>query len=687
MATIGGRHPSAHRGLLTALAATALVFSCDMSTGFLSDSERGSVYTLTISSGDGVPLTDGDVVLPGTEIAADVAKKTGAGDLASLDFSLSGKNGGSASGLRLFTSAAKTLTSSASNASVSPGTVFSASKSVAGIDGKLTGFILPETIASGSYVLSVSVSGADGVVLQQRAVNIFVGRSRPIIESVSTFPPSVEPGASVLLGLTVSWQALAAPTFPAAAAVTVRTSAEVPKPPVTAVVETHDPWIRWRRDGSTFAEGLFSEGLDKVVWPAPRSEGAYPISVEVFPAAPPQGLPFSFKAPVRQDLKVMVISPPGGSGDDFADSLAFFSLLRLDGTFDDAGTRPRTVQPQGFGSPALDIYSSGFGYRFDESSGVRVPGLMPPTSNGGIAAFAILLRLDSDQSDGVLVRFVSDDGSYALVFGIKDSKPYVESLAAGKTQRSTALSPIQRFPLTLEAVLEPEGDRLSISWNAEGERIRAPSMDLPPPPPEGSAQLGGAQSLSGVYDGFGMIVGGASPSYRLASRRKWKASLVVAESFEDGTLPQRSNASAGVSASAGHLAFEPGAKIVLEPSFGAASAYVIEADIEGDRSSCSVVLSTPRDEAVLSVGGTGAVFGPAGKLVGSIPITDGRISFSLEPKDGKIFLRGTEGSDPITIPSSARLLVLSLRRDGGSGMAVFDRVLVRASSSSSPAQK
>jgi hypothetical protein len=648
-----------------------------MSTGFLSDSERGSVYTLTISSGDGVPLADGDVVLPGTEIAADVAKKTGAGDLASLDFSLSGKNGGSASGLRLFTSAAKTLPSSAPNVSASPGPVLPASKSVAGIDGKLTGFVLPEVIAPGSYVLSVSVSGADGAVLQKRAVNIFVCRSRPMIESVSIFPPSVEPGASVLLGLMVSWQALAAPPVAAAPIAPAR----------AAVVETHDPWIRWRRDGSTFAEGLFSDGLDKVVWPAPRSEGAYPVSVEVFPAAPPQGLSFSFKAPVRQDLKVMVISPPGGSGDDFADPLAFFALLRLDGTFDDAGTRPRTVQPQGFGSPVLDTYSSGFGYRFDESSGVHVPGLMPPSSNGGIAAFSILLRLDSDQSDGVLVRFVSEDGSYALIFGIKDSKPYVESLAAGKTQRSTALSPIQRFPLTLEAVLEPEGDRLSISWNAEGERIRAPSMDLPPSPPEGSAQLGGAQSLSGVYDGFGMIVGGASPSYRLASRRKWKASLVVAESFEDGTLPLRSTASAGVSASAGHLVFGPDAKIVLEPSFGAASTYVIEADIEGDRSSCSVALSNPRDEAVLSVGGTGAVFGPAGKPVGSIPITDGRISFSLEPKDGKIFLRGAEGSDPIAIPSSARLLALSLRRDGGSGMAVFDRVLVRASSSSSPAQK
>ena len=652
-----------------ALALSTAFFSCELSSGFLSDSERNSVYSLTLNAADGGSISDGAVLLPGTEVSATVAKKAGASELAALDFSLSSKNGENAAGFKLFTAAAKmpaAASSTTANATVAsaPTTLASlASKSVAAIDGKVGGFFLPEGSASGSYVLSASISGSDGAILQKYAVNVFIGHSRPIIGSVSIFPPSVEPGASVLLGVIVSWLPLATQS--------------------ATTAETHDPWIRWRKDGSTFAEGLLSSGLDKVVWSAPRTEGAFSLSVEVFPSAPSAGVSFSFKAQVRQDIKVMVIAPPGGSGNDFANPLAFYSLLRFDGSFDDAGTRPRIIQPQGFGPPALDTYASGFGYRFGPTAGVRIPGLMPPTTDGALAAFSTILRLDSNQGDGVLVRFASDDGSYVLILGIKDSRPYVESLADGTKQRSTAVSELPRFPLTIEAILRPDGEKLTISWNAEGERIEAPSLSLPPPPPEGSAQIGGLQSLPGVYDGFGVIAGGASPAYRLAAQRKWKASLVIAESFEDGVLPPLSTASGDVSVLPGSLLLEPGAAIAFQPSFGNASAYIMEADIEGDRSSCAMVLSTPQGVRVLSVNGTGDVFNATGKFSGSLSFAAGRVSFSLEPKDGTIYLRGAEGSDPVALRSASTRFALSLKRDDGSGRAAIDRVLVRASSATS----
>jgi hypothetical protein len=660
------------------LAVSALFFSCDLSSGFLSDSERGSVYTLKFSEADGSALAEGAVILPGTEIAAVVSRKLGAGDLASLDFSLANPNGNSAASLRLFTSAAKAITAVSSSVPAPP------SKGVAAIDGKLGGFFIPGDVASGFYVLSASISGPDGAVLQKNTATIFVGRSRPVIVSVSTFPPSVEPGASVLLGLTVSWLPLRALPIATMADNSASTTAQGVQSKGATGSETQNPWIRWRRDGSTFAEGLLSSGLDKVVWPAPRTEGAYSISVEVFPSDPHTGSLSSFAASVRQDLKVMVIAAPGGTGDDFADPQAFYSLLRFDGSFDDTGTRPRTVQPESFGSPALDTYSSGFGYRFGPSSGVRVPGLMPPISSGKLAAFSTILRLDSDQSDGILVRFASDDGSYALVLGIKDSRPYVETLAAGKTQRSTALSPLPKFPLTIEASLWPEDDKLSISWNAEGLRIDAPSLSLPQAPPAGSAQIGGAQSLPGVYDGFGIVVGGATPNYRLASRRKWKASSIIAEAFEDGLLPPLSARSGGVFVSPGALLLDPGGELTLGPSFGIASALVIEADIEGDRSSCALSLSTPRGERLFSIGGAGEVYDSSGEPADLRFSAVGRIAFIMEQKDGRVILRGSDGSNPVIIRSSANLFVLSLKRDGGSGRAAFTRVLVRASAVYSP---
>jgi hypothetical protein len=635
------------RALLLALAVSASAVSCEMSSGFLSDSERNSLYSLAVSASDGSAMADGVILLPGTGLAAIVTRKTGASDPASLDFSLASLGGAPAAALRL-----------ASAASAAEG---AASKSVARIDGKLEGLSIPADLALGAYVLSVSLSGADGAALMQETFHIFVGASRPVIDSVSTFPPSVEPGSSVLLGLSVSWLPLARGSGPAAAP---------------------DPWIRWSKDSIAFAEGLLSSGLGKVVWSAPRSDGAYSIRAEVFPTAPPKGASFAFKASASQDLKVMVISSPGGSGNDFADPLAFYSLLSLDGSFDDSGTRPRTLQPKSFGSPALDTYSSGFGYRFGPEAGVSIPGLMPPSASGRLGAFSLLLRLDSGQEDGALASFVSDDGSYALVFGIKDMRPYVETAIAGKTARSVAALPMPRKPLTLEAVLEPDGERLTIAWRAEGERIDAPSLPLPPAPPAGSATLGGPGSLPGVYDGFGLMAGSSSPTYRLAARRRWKASLLIAESFEDGALPALAAAKGGVSAASGALELEPGGSLLLAPAFGIASTLVIEADIEGDRASCALVLSSAEGDRVLAVGGDGEVSSASGKKAGRIDTSGGRIAISLEPKDGTLLLRGADGGAPIAVAAAAKRFAISLERSGGSGRAAFARVLVRSSASS-----
>jgi hypothetical protein len=659
---------SARRNILIVLAAAIVASSCELSSGFLSDTERSSLYSLSINAGDAAAIENGSVVLPGTEISAVVSRKSGAGDLAALDFALESQGGTPAAGLRLNGAASKALPVGASGSDA-----VSASKTVASIDGKLGGFSIPEGLAPGFYTLSASLSGGDGSVLQKESVYIFVGDSQPVIESVSTFPPSVEPGTGVLLGLRVSMHPVAAGAKPAAAAGSASAKG--------AATAAGDPWIRWSKDGSSFSEGLLSGGFDKAVWPAPRTEGAYSISVEVFPSAPLTGKTFPFKARVSQELKVMVIAPPGGSGNDFADPLSFYSLLRLDGNFDDIGTRPRASQPEGFGSPALDTYSTGFGYRLGPSSGVRIPGLMPPTAGGAMAAFSTIVRLDSDQAEGVLVRFASDDGSYYLVLGVKDSQPYVEYQAEGKTLRSTAQSAAFRFPMTLEAYLKPDGDKLKITWWAEGERIEAPSLPLTPPPPPGGAQLGGAQSLPGVYDGFALRIGSPSPSYRLASRRKYKAALVIAEAFEDQALPPKSLPAGSVSAASGALALEPGSALSLSPAFDLSQPLLVEADAQGEASSLSAAVSTEAGDRLLGFAWSGEVSGPGGEILGRAGPAGLRLAFSLELKDGRVYLRGPEASFSVAAPAGAKRFLLSLeRKAGGAGTAAVDRILARSSS-------
>jgi hypothetical protein len=106
---------------------------------------------------------------------------------------------------------------------------------------------------------------------------------------------------------------------------------------------------------------------------------------------------------------------------------------------------------------------------------------------------------------------------------------------------------------------------------------------------------------------------------------------------------------------------------------------VIEADIEGDRASCSLVLSSSEGARILAVGGDGVISFASGKKAGRTDVADGRISILLEPKDGALYLSGAAGGVPIPVDSTAKRFTLSLERAGGSGKAAFTKVLVRSS--------
>lgn len=172
---------SSRRSLLIALTSLAMIASCELSSGFLSDSERSSLYSLSVGRSDGSAFVEGSVLLPGTEVAAFVSKKSGAADLATLDFSLASEGGIASSGLRLLSSSSRSLLNTGSGAG--------SAKSVPILLGTISGFQIPDTTPPGLYVLSVSISGPDGSVVQKDSVKVFVGRKLPRIAAVTTFPP------------------------------------------------------------------------------------------------------------------------------------------------------------------------------------------------------------------------------------------------------------------------------------------------------------------------------------------------------------------------------------------------------------------------------------------------------------------------------------------------------------------
>jgi hypothetical protein len=624
---------------LVAIASLASA-SCELSSGLLSESERSSLYTVKLKSGDAA-LDNGSFIQAGSSVVAEVTKLSGAEDIAFLDMGLSG------------TEISERLAGPAAKAAAK------GSKAVSSIEGAMPPLELPSSLEPGAYSLTLQLSSADGKSLQKTSVLVFVGLTMPKVESVSLYPPSVEPGQGILLGVSLDTATGAA-----------------------------DPWIRWSRDGVSFAAGLLSEGADRVVWTAPRAEGAYSLSVEAFPCAPPAGSTYAFRSTSRQDLKAMVKATTGGSADEFSDPLAFLSLLRLDGSFDDSGVRSRAEGPAPFGSPSLDVYPGGFGYSFGASAGVRIPGLMPPTFQGSSVPFSAVFRLAPQSSSGYLLRFASTDAAYLLELGLDEGKPYATLRVGDAEFRSLAAVALTSAPHTLVATIRPGATETLVTWNVDGARVDAPSLLPLPNPPAGSAIIGGSGSLPGVYDAFGLMGATgpsrpiAPPSYRLASRRSFKSSIAIAEGFEEGILPPGAVATGNATASYGAILLAEGASV----DFGSVSKLDkplrAEADLVGEAARFSLAFKDKAGKQLFSVGGGGDVFDGEGRLRGRIPAAEGRLAFIVVPGRGGFAVSAPDGRDGVAIEAENPLIPFSisaLASAGGDPIAL-SRLLARDSS-------
>jgi hypothetical protein len=655
------------------IAVSALAMSCGVSASFLSDSEKSSLYSVSVVSKSGEEIRNGSMLSPGAVLVPSVSILPGAADPSGFEIVLEGSLGAAAA-LRIVPrdqiSAVSESASGDTEVPPAAADTIQTEQSVERITGELPGLSIPDSIPAGAYKVEMCVLDQTGAKYLTSIV-IFIGFDEPYVENARLFPPSVEPGAPVLLDVSIGFSSKAA------------AQAE------TITVSECNPWIEWSVGGSIFAAGPLASGFDRTVWLVPKAAGAYTVTVQVYPEPPLKGRSFGFPASTaaRKDIPVVAKQPPAGSGDDFADALSFLSLLRLDGDFSDVGTRPRTGQPESFGSPRLDLYSSGFGYRFTASSGVRVPGLMPPARGDRLVPFSVLVRFSPEDEDGTgtIVRFRSDDGGYSLILGLDAWRPYAEFSFEGKIQRSTAASALPYIPLTLEAVFKPSGTTLGISWTAEGERIRAPSMPLPPPPPTGSAELGGSGSLVGIYDGFGLSSGPPSPAFKLAARRKWKSSLILAESFEDGRIPASIVVSGPVSAAQASLELGPGAALAFPSTFDLGEGVVIESAMTGDRASGRLVLAGPDGSGVVSIRGTGEIEDASGRVLGSVMEAGaGRLSLTLTVSASALVVTSAGGS-AVHVPmngADSDSFSLVVRRERGVGSFALTNIIVRRSNQS-----
>jgi hypothetical protein len=626
-----------------------MLSGCDTSSALFSEDEKSSIYTLsfTVADTSGTKLS-GAEVKAGESIKVSVASMRGAAEAGRLSLSLESADGGALSSLDYVVGA------------VSRTAAGGKELSVAQLSGSLPSFPLPSTLEPGSYRLVAQLSSAGGAALARSETVFFVAEEGFGLDSLSLYPPTSAPGQAVLL------------------------SASTRRRSGSASGKT--AWLRWSSEGKVFAEGLLSDGFDKVVWRAPSLAGAYSLSVELYPSKPPElsSLPAS---PWSRAISAVVAASATASADEYADPSRLVSHFAFEGDFSDSGTRAQTEKPQRFGLPALEAYPGGFGYRFDGNSGLTAPGALPKSSD-----FTLLARLYAEGDSGDILRFASADGVSILSVGIKDRVPYAEARSPeGLVSRSSPKAELPEGLVNLALSFAARGDAHELVWSIEGERFSSPPLPRLSFPADAKCVLGGSQALQGVYDEIAISDDGQAglpPLYAAASLRKYGAELYIASGFETSSLPAGAVASGKVSFEPRSLGLDPGVRLSFPAVLPTARALRVELDFAAKQAgalalelSSQASLGGDKGEALILVEGGGAIRGRDGSLLGLLsPEKKGLLAFTLKAYEGGFELGSSGGLVVARIPapgSSARLL-LSIVNKGSSEPVALSRLLVRA---------
>lgn len=305
-----------------------------------------------------------------------------------------------------------------------------------------------------------------------------------------------------------------------------------------------DPFLRWSV-GDARHQGLLSEGLQELLIRAPSKEGFYPVSLELFPFAPPENWTgYTFASTVRNSSHRMIVRRAAGAETLGADE--YFSLLSLQGRLREEGTRVagREVNAQPIGDPQFARSQNFLGYNFAAGEGLSIEDSVLPFRGGTLTAFALELRLlvhtfagidagsgdrddniDAGRGAAVIVRsetqgggprfVLSHDHEGRLLFeiGVRDRRWQTETV-------EPILVPGQAAEI--EILVFPEQDRVQVVFaDSEGylsqtvlndlsqSELQVPDAflsraDSPLERAAGRTVLGGDSGFEGIFGRFGV---------------------------------------------------------------------------------------------------------------------------------------------------------------------------------------
>jgi hypothetical protein len=409
--------------------------------------------------------------------------------------------------------------------------------------------LLPDPLESGEYTIVFTVHGEEGV-LEEKKVSFFYVNGRYDILGISSYPPTSIAGHETLI------------------------QADLLYP------EGADPFVRWSQGDSVLAVGRVSEGLRSITWVAPKDEGVYSISLEMFPVPPLTGTEFSFSSSLIFTAQLYVATANILTEDELVPEDLYYSLFHLNGTLKNSGLLGRQTaqtEAQLIGQAKLSSEKGVMGYRTGSDAGLLYPLNILPILQGALSPCTITFKLQaaSDNKGRSLMAVTNRNGGFQFrIFFDSNGQPVatfrVEDAVLSLPSQIPGLEP--ETPHRLDLSLVPTNNGLQALWFLDG-RQTASVLEAPLPADiaaGGETVIGGENGFEGVITEMGVYFKdpldrpSVNPGiYREAMRRKYGRLLILAEGFEGLYLPDPDSWKLQPKGAEAHLR---GGRLILPPS-------------------------------------------------------------------------------------------------------------------------
>lgn len=457
---------------------------------------------------------------------------------------------------------------------------------------------------TGLYRLELELSDSDGI-LASRKVEFFHVAEPYRVLGIATYPPAFFPDASGLLQANID------------------------------VPEGSDPYLRWTMNGEIISASTVSEGGAEVILRSPDAPGVYPVTLELFPVAPPDRLEYDFASSLSQTSDVYVAEEIELEEWELGPEISYFTLFHFRGELKDWGVASgrfgSALSAEPIGGPDLRIHGDIFGYRLDGESGFALDRSAVPFDGDALAPFSINLRIlfETDEPGQRIMR--TEAGNFALELATDDAgalRLVLESADSLEAAISDAFLVRPGEPLAVTISVFPLEDSAYVMWFRDGVLVGVSEVGTWPDgadPTEGSTVIGGEEGFVGIIDELGVYFQNEQEepatydeAFRHAMSRRYGETLMYAEDFSGVSVPDEVDTQGDVRVMTGELILEPGARVVLPRFLFAEEDLLVELDSSSDSGALTIAALQGADEGyeevdVFVVSTAGTVIEPAAK--------------------------------------------------------------------------